>query len=84
MSDKQNALLLTKGATSDYESDSGVPSAYEYDTSSDVDVPKTPKTKKEFKPSNKKKIQLTFENLTVSTIPKRKKLLFFEYGDEVT
>jgi ABC-type multidrug transport system ATPase subunit len=37
--------------------------------------------RKQFKPSNKKKIQLTFENLTVKTIPKRKKVLFCEYGE---
>lgn len=36
--------------------------------------------KKSFKPSTKKKIQLTFENLTVKTIPQRKKILFCEYG----
>lgn len=61
--------MLTKQGSSDYESD--VPSAYGYDTSSDVDSPSknSIKAKKTFKPSHKKKIQLTFEELTVRTIP---------------
>lgn len=41
----------------------------------------TQRQKKSFKPSTKKKIQLTFENLTVKTIPQRKKVLFCEYGE---
>ena len=60
-------------------------SAYDYDTSSDVGSVKSKDSRssisrKQFKPSTKKKIQLTFENLTVKTIPHKKKFLCFEYG----
>jgi ABC-type multidrug transport system ATPase subunit len=37
--------------------------------------------KKTFKPSTKKRIQLTFQNLTVKSIQKKKKFLFCEYGE---
>lgn len=60
-------------------------SAYDYDTSSEVESVKSKDSRssisrKSFKPSTKKKIQLTFENLTVKTIPHKKKFLCFEYG----
>lgn len=60
-------------------------SAYDYDTSSEVESVKSRGStssisRKQFKPSTKKKIQLTFENLSVKTIPHRKKFLFYEYG----
>ena len=67
-------------ADSDYHA-----SAYDYDTSSEVGSVKSKDSRssisrKQFKPSTKKKIQLTFENLTVKTIPHKKKFLCFEYG----
>lgn len=60
-------------------------SAYEYDTgtesvASSVKSSSSSKVRKSFKPSAKKKIQLTFENLSVSTVARRKKLLCFNYG----
>ena len=63
--------MLTRQPSSDYDSDNGVPSAYGYDTGSEIDTSpkKSIKAKKTFKPSHKKKIQLTFEELTVRTIP---------------
>ncbi len=62
----------------------GAPSCYGYDTGSESRESEgmlTPRIKKSFKPSNKKKIQLTFENLTVKTIPRRKQILFCDYGE---
>ena len=74
-------MILDRSIGSDSESE-GVPSAYGYDTSSDVETPtKSNKHKKTFKPSHKKKMQLTFEDLTVKTIPIRKKFLLCEYGE---
>ena len=81
MSDQNVKLILDRNISSDSESE-GVPSAYGYDTSSDVDTPKKSKMhRKTFKPSHKKKMQLTFEDLTVKTIPIRKKFLLCEYGE---
>ena len=62
-------------------------SAYDYDTSSEVESLKSKDSRssisrKQFKPSTKKKIQLTFDNLTVKTIPHRKKFLFYSYGPQ--
>jgi hypothetical protein len=60
----------------DFESESEYQaSAYNYDTSSEVESVKKfkdsfQKQRKQFKPSSKKKIQLTIDNLTVKTIPK--------------
>ena len=68
------------------ESDSSeyVASAYGYDTGSESVKSNSsslaPKIKKNFKASTKKKIQLTFDNLTVKTIPQRKMFLTCEYG----
>jgi hypothetical protein len=70
----------------DYESDSDyIPSVYNSDTNSDAESVRSSsssfsKQKKIFKPSTKKKIQLTIENLTVKTIPKQKGFFFYKYG----
>jgi hypothetical protein len=72
----------------DFESESEYQaSIYNYDTSSEIESSKpttlfdSKKKKKSFKPSSKKKIQLTFENLSVKTIPKRKSTLCFKHGE---
>ena len=89
---EQTTNLLDKGKNNiqdeaeilDVDSDYHA-SAYDYDTSSEVESVKSKDSRssisrKQFKPSDKKKIQLTFENLTVKTIPHKKKFLCFEYG----
>lgn len=63
-------------------------SAYNYDTSSEAEsvrsaestAASSAKKRKSFKPSIKKRVQLTFSNLTVKTIPQRKKFLCCQYG----
>lgn len=76
--------LLDDGGGEDIETESEYQaSAYNYDTTSEVESVKSNNSsikKKSFKPSSKKKIQLSFENLSVKTIPKRKSLLCCEYG----
>jgi hypothetical protein len=76
--------LLDDGGGDEIETESEYQaSVYNYDTSSEVESVKSNNSsikRKSFKPSSKKKIQLTFENLSVKTIPKRKKLLCCEYG----
>ena len=86
---EQNVKLLQRSNSEmegDFESESDYQaSAYNYDTSSEVESVKKlkqsfQKQKKQFKPSSKKKIQLTIENLTVKTIPKQQSFLFYKYG----
>ena len=68
-------LLQSSNNGGDFESDSEYrASVYNSDGSSEVESVKSfnssfTKSKKSFKPSSKKKIQLTFENMTVKTIP---------------
>ena len=83
---EQNVRLLDDGGGDNGEIDTDSEyqaSVYNYDTSSEVESVKSNNSsikRKTFKPSLKKKIQLTFENLSVKTIPKRKNLLCCEYG----
>lgn len=63
-------------------------SAYGYDTGSESDkstrshssTSSMKISKKQFKPSSKKRIQLTFQNLSVKSVAKRKNFLCCEYG----
>ena len=83
--DRENVNIQDEAEILDVDSDYHA-SAYDYDTSSEVESVKSKDSRssisrKQFKPSTKKKIQLTFENLTVKTLSHRKKLLCIEYGE---
>ena len=76
-------MKLLDGAESESEYQA---SAYDYDTGNESSGSKkstasSTKVKKTFKPSTKKRIQLTFQTLTVKTIPKRKKFICMNYGE---
>lgn len=81
MLDKGNNAIQDEAEILDVDSDYHA-SAYDYDTSSEVESVKSRAStssisRKQFKSSTKKNIQLTFENLSVKTIPHRKKFLFY-------
>ena len=86
INDQNVKLLQSTNNGGDFESESEYQaSVYNSDVNSERDSVKSfnssfSKSKKSFKPSSKKKIQLTFENMTVKTIPKQKSFLFYKYG----
>ena len=93
--DQTVKLLNNSTIEEDYEVESDYQaSAYDYDTgaesvssgnSTSSRGSKSPsKLAKHFKPSAKKKIQLTFKDLTVQTIPRRKQLFCCQYGEPKT
>ena len=81
--DQNVKLLNASDSDSDYQA-----SAYDYDTGSESvnskhSTASSSKVKKQFKSSTKKKIQLTFTNLSVKTIAHRKKFLCCEFGERL-